>query len=94
MQKELFKHTMKNMASDAYMINARTRLLDLERLGGSITIHHHIRHFLGPYKCIDTPCEPLTLDRFTLNGGLIYYKVGRYDWRTVSFDDIDAIYEN
>ena len=91
MQTVIFERNMQNMASDAYMINARTRLLDLERLHKSITIHYHCRRFIDKYRCIDTPREPLTLNNYVLHGGLIYYKADRHNWITVSMDDIDLI---
>ena len=92
MKNLIYESTMANNADTAYMINTRTRLLDLERLGRPITIHYHCRRMITPYSCIDTPQEPVTLAKFTLHGGLIYYKKDRFNWVTISMDDIDAIY--
>jgi hypothetical protein len=84
---------MEHNASDAYMINARTHLLDCERLHKAIIIHPFTRRFIDKYRCIDTPEKPITLNRFTLHGGLIYYKRNAYDWKTISLDRVTAIYE-
>lgn len=93
MDKEIYTRSMKHNASAAYMINAKTRLLDAERLHKAVTFHTFTRRFIDKYRCIDTPQEPITLDRFICSGELIYYKRNAYDWKTISWDNISAIYE-
>ena len=93
MKNIIFERTMENIAHyDTYMVNVRTKLLDLERLHKPIEIHTFSRRFLDKYKCVDTPNKPILLDSFTLHGGLIYYKKNRFEWLTISFDEIQAIY--
>ena len=93
MNKEIYTRSMQHNASEAYMINAKTRLLDAERLHKPVTIHTFSRRFITKHKCIDTPNKPITLNSFICHGGLIYYKKNEFDWQTISWDEISAIYE-
>ena len=90
--KEVYTSTMEHNASTKYMINAKTALLDLERLNRSITIHTFTRLYRDRFSCVDTPNKPITLNNFVCSGGLIYYKENAYSWKTISFDEISAIY--
>lgn len=91
--REIYTRTMAHEASEAYKINARTALLDCERLGKPLTIHTFTRRFIDKFKCIDTPNKPITLKgNYVLNGGLIYYRKNTFEWRTISLDEVSAIY--
>lgn len=94
---EIYTKTMAHEASEAYKINVRTALLDCERLGKPLTIHTvtrpRIRLIDRPTKIWEEPNDPITLKGgYTLHGGLIYYKKNAYEWRTISMDEVTAIY--
>ena len=92
MENIIFERTMENIAHyDTYMVNVRTKLLDMERLHKTITIYTFSRTYLDKYKCVDTPNNPLTLNNYILHGGLIYYKKNPFEWKTISFDEINKI---
>ena len=91
MNYKIYESTMRTNASDAYRTNTRTALLDCERLGDAIRVYTFSRRFIDKYSCIDTPLPPITLTRFNLQGGLIYYKKTAFDWRTISMDNVNRI---
>lgn len=62
-----------------------------EKRHESIRIYTRVRHHIDAYRCIDTDGQTYTLDNWTLHGELIYFKSGRYDWKTISFDDVTRI---
>lgn len=68
--------------------NFRTALLDAERLKKRVTFYTRNRRMIDKYTCIDTENKPITLERFTISGGLIYYKRSEYDWQNISLDDV------
>ena len=92
--KEIYIDNMSNNCNDVYMTNARTKILDCERLGKSLYIQTHTRRFIDKFRRIDTLNNPITLKPgFCLHGGLIYYKENEFSWKTISLDDCVSIYE-
>jgi hypothetical protein len=69
----------------------KTVLLDCERNNKKVTFYTHTRNFIDRFTCIDHPDKPITLEKFFLNSGLIYYKKNQFEWKTISLDDIDKI---
>ena len=69
----------------------KTALLDAERLKMPVTFYTHTRRYIDKFRCIDTPNKPITLDNFTVSGGLIYYKINAFEWRNISLDDVEKI---
>lgn len=74
-----------------YEINARTALLDAEMLKKPVTLYTRTRMFLDRFTCVDKPNKPVTLEGSVLHGGLIYYKINNFEWRTISLDDVIKI---
>ena len=72
-------------------IEMKTALLDAERLKKSVTFYTRTRHYIDRFRARDTENKPFKLSHFTVSGGLIYYKRGGYDWRTLSLDDVKKI---
>ena len=66
----------------------KTALLDAERLKKRVTFYTRTRSMIDKYTCRDTENKPITLGRFTISGGLIYYKSGEYSWQNISLDDV------
>jgi len=83
--------TLTKNISDIENVKIKTALLDAERLKMPVTFYTRTRRFIDNFTCIDTPNKPLTLENFTVSGGLVYYKINRFVWRTISIDDIDKI---
>lgn len=77
--------------ANVYEINAKTALLDAERLRKPVTLYTRTRTYLDRFTCIDKPNKPVTLKNSVLHGGLIYYKVNSFEWRTISLDDVVKI---
>lgn len=66
----------------------KTALLDAERLKKRVTFYTRTRTMIDKFTCRDTENKPITLGRFTISGGLIYYKRGEYSWQNISLDDV------
>lgn len=72
-------------------VNLITALLDAERTNKPVTFYTRKRQFLDRYRCIDTDLKPFTLKKFVTHGELVYYKTDRFNWKTISIDDITRI---
>lgn len=72
-------------------IELKTALLDAERTRKPVTFYTRTRSMIDKFTCRDYENKPITLDRFTVSGGLVYYKRSAYDWQTISTDDITKI---
>lgn len=71
--------------------NLKTIILDCERLRKPVTFFTRTRNYIGDFKAIDHDNKPITLDRFVLHGGLVYFKGTQFEWKTISLDDVTAI---
>lgn len=69
-------------------IELKTALLDAERTRRPVKFYTRNRVMIDQFRCRDTENKPFTLESFTCHGGLIYYKLGRFEWRTISIDDV------
>ena len=83
--------TLTKSISDIENAKIKTALLDAERLKMPVTFYTHTRRYIDKYACIDTPKKPFTLNKFTVSGGLVYYKKNQFEWANFSIDDIDQI---
>lgn len=66
----------------------KTALLDAERQKRPVTFYTRTRTMIDKFTCRDTENKPITLGRFTISGGLIYYKRSEYSWHNISLDDV------
>lgn len=55
-----------------------------------IIVQTFTRHFTSKFSCIDHLEKPIKLNNFWVSGSLIYIKSG-FNYRTISFDDIQKI---
>ena len=46
---------------------------------------------IGNYKAIEYKKPPVTLSSWIEHGHLIYYKINSFEWKNISFDDIEKI---
>lgn len=56
-----------------------------------IRIYHHVLNMIGNYKAIEYKKPPVTLSSWIEHGHLIYYKINSFEWKNISFDDIEKI---
>lgn len=61
------------------------------RANKQIKVYSRNRHYIDRFTAIDKPNKPIILNNWTEHGQLIYFKVNQFEWRNISFDDIEKI---
>lgn len=56
-----------------------------------IKVYSRNRHYIDRFTAIDRQNKPVILNNWTEHGHLIYFKVNQFEWKNISFDDIEKI---